>query len=141
MLKPQKSTNPRSRRDTQSASATVTNSIIHHLAFNSSLLANIVFIVGTGKVVTANAAACRLLGYSKKGLLAQIRSTIFNTNEVSFKKMMKQRSINGQSQATVTVAKKSGKLLTCDITSAIFMGEDVIRYSITTIVYISKMIL
>ncbi len=141
MLKPQKSTNPRSRRDTQSASATVTNSIIHHLAFNSSLLANIVFIVGTGKVVTANAAACRLLGYSKKGLLAQIRSTIFNTNEVSFKKMMKQRSINGQSQATVTVAKKSGKLLTCDITSAIFMGEDGIRNSITTIVDISKRIL
>lgn len=140
MKKPRNPNNPTSR-SARTTLTTADNCSIHLLAFDSSLQANIIFIVSTGRIITANAAACKLLGYSKKGLLSQTRSTIFNTNEANFKKMVKQRSINGQSQAIVTVTKKSGKLLTCDVTSAIFVGENGIRKSITTIVDISKRIL
>lgn len=141
MLKPQKSINPILRRDPQSVQPIVSNSIIHHLAFNSSLLANIIFIISSGRIKAANTAACNLLGYSKKGLMGQSSSTIFNVNEINFKKMMKQRKIDGQSSALVTVVKKDGRILTCDITSAIFIDEHGIKNSITTIVDRSEKIL
>ncbi|MGZ5134081.1 MAG: PAS domain-containing protein [Flavitalea sp.] len=110
------------------------------LAFDHSLQANIIATVSNGKIIAANSAASKLLGYSKKELLTKSRATIFNINESSFKKMLRERSDVGQSSATVTAIKKSGKLLACEITSAIFK-EDGIEKSITTIVDMSKSIL
>ena len=114
---------------------------IHLLAFDNSLQASIIFIVSTGKIIAANAAACKLLGYTQAELLTQTPSTIFNVNEASFKKMMLQRQIEGQAKALVTVVNKRGSLLPCDITSAIFINEGGIENSITTIVDTSERIL
>jgi PAS domain-containing protein len=38
--------------------------LLHRQAFDHSLRANIIFIVADGKIIRANRAACRLLGYS-----------------------------------------------------------------------------
>jgi PAS domain S-box-containing protein len=81
----------------------------------------------------ANRAACKLLGYSSKELLTKSRSDIFDIKESGFKKMLKQRTAEGQSIALVTAIKKSGKTLPCEITSAVFMDEDRIEKAITTI--------
>jgi len=113
---------------------------LHHLAFENSLQANIISSVHSGKLIAANKAACRLLGYSKKEMLTKNKSSVFDINEISFKKMLKQRSAEGHSAARVTVLKKSGKHITCEITSAIFKDEDGIEKAITTIVDMSKSI-
>ena len=112
-----------------------------HLAFDNTAQANIITIVSNGKIIMVNAAASRLLGYSRKELLTKNRSAIFNIKESSFKKMLQQRTAQGNSVATVTVHKKSGKTITCEITSAVFVNEDGKENAITTIADMSKSIL
>ena len=114
---------------------------LRHLAFNNSLQANIISTVSSGKIIIANNAACILLGYSKKELLAQSRGTIFNINESSFKKMLKQRTAEGQSTALITAIKKGGKPFPCEITSAVFMDENGTEKAVTTIADMSQSIL
>ncbi|MCW3108540.1 MAG: domain S-box protein [Segetibacter sp.] len=114
---------------------------LHHLAFDNSFQANIIIAVSSGKIITANNAACNLLGYTKEELVTKNRADIFDINESSFKKMLKQRTAEGQSAALVNVIQKSGSQLVCEITSAVFMDEDGIEKSITTVADMSQSIL
>jgi len=116
-----------------------TDDILRHLAFDNAAQANIISTVSNGNIVLANSTACKLLGYSKKELLTQSRSTIFKIKDSNFKKMLKQRTAEGKSIATVTVIKKSGKEMCCEITSAVFMDEG-IEKSITSIADLSQSI-
>jgi PAS domain S-box-containing protein len=59
---------------------------LRNLAFDNTAQANIITVVSSGKIVMVNSAASKLLGYSKKELLAKNRSAIFNIKERSFKK-------------------------------------------------------
>ncbi len=106
---------------------------LRHLAFDNAAQANIIITVSTGKILIANNAASKLLGYSKNELITKDRAAIFDINESSFKKMLKQRTAKGQSTALVTAIKKNGKPFPCEITSAVFMDEDGIEKAITTI--------
>ena len=76
----------------------VTGDMLHRLAFDNSLQANIITRVSMGKIIAANNAACKLLGYSKKELLTQSRKNIFDINENSFKKMLKERNLGEAAQ-------------------------------------------
>ncbi|CAN5126022.1 hypothetical protein BH20BAC1_BH20BAC1_08980 [soil metagenome] len=113
---------------------------LHKLAFDNSLQANIITALSDGKIIEANNAACKLLGYSKEELLAKNRSVIFEIKENSFKKMLKERITEDESTALVSVKRKGGEKLTCEITSAIFM-DDGIEKAITTIADMSQTIL
>lgn len=113
---------------------------LRHLAFDNTVQANVITRINNGQIVLANKAAAKLLGYSKKELLTKNRSAIFNINESSFKKMLQQRTAQGNSVATVTVLKKNGKTITCEITSAVFKKEDGIENAIITITDMSKSI-
>ena len=55
--------------------------------------------------------------------------------------MLKQRKDGGQSIALVKAIKKSGRRIPCEITSAVFIDENGIEKSITTIADISQRIL
>ncbi|MBK7558881.1 MAG: PAS domain-containing protein [Chitinophagaceae bacterium] len=121
--------------------ASTTDDKLSQLAFNNAAQANIITIVSNGRIIMANNAASKLLGYSKKGLLTKSRSAIFNINESSFKKMLKQRTAEGQSIATLTAIKKNGKVFTCEITSAVFVGGRGVKKAITTITDMSQHIL
>ena len=112
-----------------------------HLAFDNSAQPNIITIISNGKIIMVNNAASKLFGYSKKQLLSKNRSDIFNIKESSFKNMLQQRTEQGNSVATVTVLKKNGKTITCEITSAVFVNEYGIENAITTIADMSKNIL
>lgn len=112
-----------------------------HLAFENSIQANIISTVNSGKIVIANEAACKLLGYSKNELLTKSRAAIFDINESSFKKMLKQRTAYGHSIALVTIIKKDGRALPCEITSAVFKDKNDLEKSITTIADLSQSIL
>ena len=115
--------------------------VLRNLAFDNSLQANIITTASKGKIIIVNDAACKLLGYSKKELLTKTRADIFEINESSFKNMLQQRKAEGSSIAFVTAIKKSGQLLPCAITSAVFMDEDKIKKDIITIADMSKGIL
>jgi PAS domain S-box-containing protein len=115
--------------------------MLRHLAFVKTAQANIISIVSSGKIIMANNAACKLLGYTKKEFLTKSRAAIFDINESSFKKMLKQRTAEGQSVALVTAIYKSGKLIPCEITSAVFVDEKGIKKSITSISDLSRRIL
>jgi PAS domain S-box-containing protein len=121
--------------------AETSNDILHRLAFDNSLQANIISTVNGGKIVLANRAACKLLGYSLKELLTKSRSGIFDIKENSFKKMLKQRRTKGYSSALATAIQKSGKILPCEITSAVFLDQNGIEKAITTIADMRQSIL
>lgn len=112
---------------------------LHKLAFDNSLQANIITVFSDGKIIEANKATCKLLGYSKTELLTKSRSAIFEIRESSFKKMLKERTAEGQSIARVTIRRKSGEQLTCEITSAVFM-DDGIKKAVTTMADMSQSI-
>lgn len=114
---------------------------IRHLAFDNATLANIITMGNSGKIIMANKAARKLLGYTKKELLTKSGNAIFNISESRFKRMLKQRTNAGQSMALLSVTKKNGKSIQCEITSAIFADEDGTKKSITTIEDRSKSIL
>jgi PAS domain S-box-containing protein len=138
---------PKIRKNTKSTSPRTSKKIpdsthdkLHHLAFDKTAQANIIATVSNGKIITANTAACKLLGYSKKELLTKNTAAILDEKERSVKKMMKQRSAEGQSTALVKAMKKNGESFPAQITSAVFI-EDGIEKSITTISDISQGIL
>lgn len=118
-----------------------TENNLSHLAFDHVAQANVIITVTTGKIIMANKAACKLLGYSKKELLSKNRSDVFDITAASFKKMIRERSDEGKSSAIVTAIKKNGKTFSCEITSAVFTGEHGRIKSITTITDISKRLL
>jgi len=121
--------------------SSVNNETLLQLAFNNVAQANLLTIVSSGKIVLANNAAGKLTGYSKRELLNKSITSVFTTNEISYKKMLRQRDAEGQAVARVKVIKKSGEPLTCEITSAVFTDEDGIKKAITTIADLSQSIL
>jgi PAS domain S-box-containing protein len=125
----------------QQAVITAAGEMLHHLAFDNSLQPNIITTVSDGKIIVANRAAYTLLGYSKKEILTKSRSTIFDIEETGFKKMLKQRTAEGRSTALVTIIRKNGRAIPCEITSAVFLDEDGIEKAITTIVDMRQHIL
>jgi PAS domain S-box-containing protein len=112
--------------------------LLHQKAFDNSLQPNIIFIVANGKIIKANKAACKLLGYSKKDLLTRYRKDIFSISESSYKKMMRERKLQGSAKADLSMVRKSGKLLPCEITSVIFKDDNGVNNSILSIVDLSE---
>ena len=64
---------------------------LHQLAFDNSLQANIITIVSSGKIIAANQAACRLLGYSKKSLLSKSVNDLILTDVINGNQMRRLR--------------------------------------------------
>ncbi|HTI12076.1 MAG TPA: PAS domain-containing protein [Puia sp.] len=114
---------------------------LHRQAFDNSLQANIIFIVSNGRIVKANKAACKLLGYPKKELLVKNRKDLFNITESGYKRMLRQRKIEGFAKADLSVIKKNGNLLSCEITSVIFKDDNGISNSILSMVDLSERLL
>jgi PAS domain S-box-containing protein len=127
-----KGTNRTTTGITSGSGPAVADGMLHCLAFNNSLQANIISIESTGKLITVNTAACALLGYSEKELLTKGRASIFNITEITFKKILKQGADEGQPIALLTAVKKSGELFCCEVTSAVFTDNG-IEKAITTL--------
>lgn len=79
----------------------------HHLAFDNSLQANIICIVADDKIIKANRAACRLLGYSNKELLTKSLLDIFDEKDANFKLLFRQTTDDSHFKAMITGIKKT----------------------------------
>jgi PAS domain S-box-containing protein len=106
----------------------------HYLAFNNSFLANIITVVADGKIIAANQAAAKLLGYTKKALLSLHMKDLFASFEKDFKHMRKDKAKSGHSVEDVIAIKKDGSPLPCQITSVDFIGDNNIKKAISTLV-------
>jgi PAS domain S-box-containing protein len=107
---------------------------LHQKAFDNSFLPNIISIISSGKIIAANLAAGKLLGYSGDELLTKNFNDIFIGSNRLFKQMLKQRETVGHAIADLTVIKKKGKKIPCQVMSVIFVGDKQIRKAITTLV-------
>jgi PAS domain S-box-containing protein len=107
---------------------------LHQKAFDHSFLANIISIASNGKIIAANRAAEKLLGYAKKELLLKNIDEIFPSYDRHIEEILKQRTEAGHALGDVTVMMKNGKLLPCQITSVVFTGDNHIQKAITTLV-------
>ena len=115
--------------------------LLHQKAFDHSLQASIIFIVSDGRIIRVNRAACKLLGYSKKELLARNRDDIFSTSDGSYKKMLRQRKAVGSVKADLSIIRKSGRLWPCEITSVIFNDSNGVPNSVMSIVDLRERLL
>ncbi|MEJ0105711.1 MAG: PAS domain-containing protein [Bacteroidota bacterium] len=93
-------------------------------AFDNAAQANIISAVSSGQIVIANHAARKLLGYSRKQLLTKSATDIFNINNKSFLKNLRQRKASGHNTALVIAIKKNGKLFPAEIAYSVFTGDD-----------------
>jgi PAS domain S-box-containing protein len=107
---------------------------LHQLAFDHSLLPNIISIVSDGRIIDANLAACQLLEYSKKVLLTKNMRDIFAFSYNNFKQILKKREKTGHAIGNLPIIKKDGNLLPAQITSVVFIGENRVKKAITTFV-------
>jgi PAS domain S-box-containing protein len=114
---------------------------LHQQAFNNSLRANIIFTVSDGQIISANRAACKLLGYSKKELLTRHRKDIFTITEGSYKKMIKKGNLDESVKADLSLIKKTGTLVPCEITSVVFKNKNGVNNSILSIVDLRERLL
>jgi PAS domain S-box-containing protein len=103
-------------------------------AFDNSLVANIISTVANDRVIRANRAVCKLLGYSRKHLLTMKREDIFKVSESSYKLMLQQRKEKGGAKADLFIMRRNGLLWPCEITSVLFKDKDAVSYSITSFV-------
>jgi PAS domain S-box-containing protein len=113
---------------------------LHRLAFENSSQANIITNLGNGLIVSANNAACNLLGYLNDELLTKKGSAIFDTSQQNFKAMLHQRMPSGHSVAQIPVIKKGGDTFFAEITAAIFKDNDGVKKAIITIADLSESI-
>lgn len=102
-------------------------------AFENSLQANLLYTVRQGQILHANKAACKLLGYSKKELLTKTTHDIFDIKDSHFKKLHTKGRSKGEYKGVLIVTKRNGKKLTCEITSATFLGDHNIKKAIITL--------
>lgn len=96
--------------------------------------ANIISLAANGRIIRANRAACKLLGYSRKELLTRKRADIFRISDANYELMLLQRAVEGSAKADLSLIRKGGKEWPCEITSAIFKDSRGIQNSITSIV-------
>lgn len=109
------------------------NSSLHRYAFDKMAQASLIATVADNKIITANKAATTLLGYSTKDLLKKSWLSLFRPKEASFKKMLLHRKATGEGSGLVCVILKNNKVICCEVTSALFMDEEGIERSITTL--------
>ena len=140
MLTPPKKTPAKSPGASVKPGSFTNENTLHHLAFENAAQANIISIVNTGKIVSANTAACKLFGYSLKELLTKNREDIFDIKENAFKNMSGQIFAEGQSAILVTGIKKDTSTFPCQITYAKFIEEGVEK-SVTTISDMSQRVI
>lgn len=102
-------------------------------AFENSLQANLLYTVSHGEILKVNKAACKLLGYSKKLLLTKTTHSIFDVKENHFRELHSREMQKGEYKGNLTVIKKNGTRLICQITSATFFGDHNIKKAIITL--------
>src|SRR5450432_1339166 len=114
----------------------VASDSLYRLAFNAAQ-ATFISIALTGKIIAANKAACKMLGYTKTELLPRLWSSVI-LRDSQIRKIIKQPTNEHHFMALVSVIRKDGRRLHGEITAAFFRDEEGNNKMITTIKDLSR---
>lgn len=78
---------------------------------------------GGGRVLAANPAACRMLGYNLEEFLLLDKEAIVDTSDPNLAALIKQRDEQGHASTQLTYKRKNGSRFTGDVTSAFFQNR------------------
>lgn len=73
-----------------------------------------------GRIVSANAAACRLFGYTQAELLTLYRSQLFDPDHPELTRMLADRDARGHAAGEITCVRKDGTRTMCEVRSTRF---------------------
>lgn len=86
-----------------------------------------------GAVKAANPAICQMLGYTKEEILEQKRRDIFDFNDPQFSRIVETKDENGRFQGELALIHKSGKKISCEISSVLFRDSEGRAYHSTIV--------
>jgi PAS domain S-box-containing protein len=95
----------------------------YHRLFESSLDA-VVLMKPDGTIVSANPAACRLLGMTEDEIYRSVRSSIVDQADPHVASLITERERTGKTRGEVDIIRKDGSRVRCEISSAQFQDSE-----------------
>jgi PAS domain S-box-containing protein len=93
----------------------------YHLLFNHSLDAIILTDPrDDGKILSANPAACQMLGWSEKELIGKGRNFLFNPEDPELQALLNERSYSGSAKVQLNYRRKDGSSFIGELSTALF---------------------
>ncbi len=89
-------------------------------ALFESSMDGILLTVPDGRVLTANSAACRMLGRSEPEICAGGRKLVADQSDPRLATLLEERARSGRAQGTLTLVRGDGSRFEAEISSAIF---------------------
>uniref|UniRef100_UPI00373FCEAF PAS domain S-box protein n=1 Tax=Methanosarcina horonobensis TaxID=418008 RepID=UPI00373FCEAF len=75
---------------------------------------------GNGKILSANPAACRLLGWSEKELIGKGRDAMFDPEDPALSSLLDKRTRSGSAKVQLTYRRKDGTRFIGELNTALF---------------------
>lgn len=123
----------------KSSNKSINAATLQHLSFEHSSQPQFITNNTSGKIILVNHAACQLLGYNRRELLTKRRATLFNLKESHFKELL-YRPSDPVHPLSITVIRKNGRPVHCEITGALFNAPDGTQKAILSLVDIGHII-
>ncbi|MHC1757853.1 MAG: PAS domain S-box protein [Methanosarcina sp.] len=97
----------------------------YRLLFNSSMDAIILTDPRNGeKILSANPAACHMLGWSEKELIGKGRDVMFDLADPALSILLDERARSGSAKAQLTYRRKDGTTFPGEVSTAFFTGNN-----------------
>lgn len=92
--------------------------------FENSSDGILVMIPSEGRILSANPAACRMLGRTEEQICREGKENLIDTTDPRFREFMKEREHTGKTRKEIFLKKSDGTRLPCEASSAMFEGRD-----------------
>ncbi|MDX9897052.1 MAG: PAS domain S-box protein, partial [Desulfofustis sp.] len=109
------------REDSQAASTSCENAFA---AFFANSLDALFITCPDGRILRANPAACRMLGYSEEEIITLGRDGILDVNDEHLAQALEERRQKGSYRGEINFIHKSGRVIPTEITTVIFQTVD-----------------
>jgi len=78
----------------------------------------------SGKILSANPAACRMLGWAKEELIGKGRDVMFDLEDPALSNLLGERTRSGSAKAQLTYRRKDGTTFPGELSTALFTDSN-----------------
>ena len=107
--------------------------ILLQQAFDYAFQPKIISVIRDGKIIRANRAACKLLGYSKTEIFTRSTKDIFKISGIDYRRPFHELKVTGSNKTDLFITGKNGKPVFGEISSVMIKDPEGISHMITTI--------